>query len=474
MSFGSPRSSPAGLCWEESPSARENGRAVTASYPSYRLAHVGLIAILVGYCLLATLQSFATRLQWGPDEPGHIIYVESLALDGRLPALTHGEEDDVYRPGAARTHEAHQPPLYYALAALVWRAFAHLPQQTVTFLDQEGARQSFQVPGAVRPVRLLSVIFGAAALLFVWWTARMVFPGRPQLWLGGVALTAFTPMFTYITGVINNDSLLILMFAATAWQWARMVTFRVTWRDWAVLGLLLGVALNVKETALALVVVSLLALALEASPRSLGQALQWIGVALLLTFALSGWWFLRKWWIYGSPLVYPYLYPLRGLPEAPRAALLGALPRLIFLFTFVPADVIGAHADLPAITRFLLALALLSAAGLAVAFLHRSREAISGAESWSLLLWLFTALVVLLGLVRNVLTVDWRMGTSGGRYLVCVLPLLGLASARGLSALFGDARWARLGLTLISLLMLALNAYAIWATAAQYGTLTLR
>jgi hypothetical protein len=221
-------------------------------------------------------------------------------------------------------------------------------------------------------------------------------------------------------------------------------------------------------------VVSLLALALEASPRSLGQALQWIGVALLLTFALSGWWFLRKWWIYGSPLVYPYLYPLRGLPEAPRAALLGALPRLIFLFTFVPADVIGAHADLPAITRFLLALALLSAAGLAVAFLHRSREAISGAESWSLLLWLFTALVVLLGLVRNVLTVDWRMGTSGGRYLVCVLPLLGLASARGLSALFGDARWARLGLTLISLLMLALNAYAIWATAAQYGTLTLR
>ena len=91
-------------------------------------------------------------------------------------------------------------------------------------------------------------------------------------------------------------------------------------------------------------------------------------------------------------------------------------------------------------------------------------------ESAAIAIWLLAGAVVLAGLVRNILTVDWRMGTSGGRYLVSVMPLLAPVAARGLSALFGDGRWAKVALAIILLALLAVNVLVIRATALAYGT----
>jgi len=472
MRVGSSALSTATYSRQEMTRARQNDSPVmqTSHSPSW-LAGAGLITMLAVYVALATLQSLATRLQWGPDEPGHIIYVQSLALDHRFPALAHGEEENAYLPGAARTHESHQPPLYYAAAAIAWRIFAHLPPQTVTFADQTGAVQRFEVPGTVRPVRLLSVAFGALALALTWATARVAFPGRPHLWLGGLALVAFTPMFTYVNGVINNDSLLTVAFAATALLWARIVRYGSSTRDILLLGLALGLAMNAKETAVALIPVSALVLAIAPAGGSWQKRLVGICEVIGITIALSAWWSVRKWLIYGSPLVYPYMYPLLGLPSDQRGVLAQALPERIFLFTFIPADVVQRHLDLALVSRFLLAIIVLSVGGLLLLLLRRRKVGLPRYEGVLLASWLLLALVVLLGLVRNILTVDWRMGTSGGRYLVCVLPMLSLVAARGLSALLGEGRWAKAGIALLALGMLALNALTIWATAGEYGTL---
>jgi 4-amino-4-deoxy-L-arabinose transferase-like glycosyltransferase len=429
--------------------------------------------VVAVYCGLAVVQSFATRLQWGPDEPAHIIYVRSLAMDGCLPALTHGEEDNAYVPGAARTHEAHQPPLYYALAALVWRAFAGRADQLVTYVDRSGVSHRFAVPGPVRPVRFVSVVLGALALILVWAAAGVVFPGRPALQLGAVALTGFTPMFTYMNGVINNDALLIPLFAAAAWQWARILRFGGSRRDIIALGLLVGVAMLTKETAVGLLAVSLVAVVLDPTAKSWRGRAARVAAVAALTCAVGGWWFVHKWMLYGKPMVYPFIYPLLGFPAEERLALLAALPRCVFLFTFVPLDVISAHANVGLLSRFFGALAVLSAGGVALALLRRARLEMPRFEGLSLLLWVLAAVVVLGGLLRNVLLVDWRMGTSGGRYMVAVLPLLSLVSARGLSALLGERRWVAPGLVLVALLLLAANVYAIWATALGYGTLGL-
>jgi len=457
-----------------------------------RWAWPGLAAIVVVYCALAIAQSFATRPQWGPDEPAHIIYVRSLGMDLHFPALTHGEQDNAYLPGASRSHEAHQPPLYYALAGLVWHAFSGLPDKAVTYRDKAtGEPRTFTVPGAVRPVRLLSVVFGAITLLFVWAMARTAFPERPELWLGATAMVGFTPMFTYLSGVINNDSLLALIFAAIGWQSARAIRFGAGLREALLIGLLLGLALNVKETALGFLPVTLLVLAVAGGSKPWRGRLTNMLAAIALAALLGGWWFLRKWAIYGTPFVYPFVYPLLGLRPEEKSLLLLALPRQIFLFSVLPYDVIKEKVSIGLLSRFFGVLAVLAAGGFALALARRKRLATPRWELLTLLIWLAAGAVVLAGLVRNVLTVDWRMGTSGGRYLVSVLPLVAPVAARGLWALFGggplgaqasrlrcnDAgrpgRWAQVGLAVVVALLLAANVYVIWGTASEYGTLGL-
>jgi 4-amino-4-deoxy-L-arabinose transferase-like glycosyltransferase len=444
--------------------AKERGRSW--------LSWAGLVAILVVYLALATLQSLATRLQWGPDEPAHIVYVRSLAMDGRLPRLAHTDAENVYLPGASRSHQAQHPPLYYLLAAPLWRAFAARPDESVSYVDRaSGKPERFSVPAPARPVRFLSVILGLLTVVFVWATARTVFPERSALWLAGAALTAFTPMFTYVNSVVNNDALLGAVFAATAWLWARLLRFGVRWRDVLILGLLLGLGLNVKQTAICLVAVSAIVLTVAPGAASRTQRASWIAAALGMAVALGGWWFLRNLAIYGSPLVYPFFEPLLELPEPQRWALLSAMPARVFLFSLVPVDAMQPYADIPALLRLFASLAFLALIGLIIAFARRRRTQMPRYEALSLAFWLLTGAVVLAGLIWNALKVDWRMGTSGGRLLVCVLPLAMMASSRGLSALFGERRASQIALAAISLLVLAVNLYAIWTTAAGYQTL---
>ncbi len=446
--------------------------AEAASRPQALPVKLGLAAILAAYCTLAAAQSFATRLQWGPDEPGHIIYVQSLALDGRLPAISRDEADDAYVCGAARTHEAHQPPLYYALAAVAWRVFAGLPDRSVSYAaGPSGEVVGFTVPGAVRPVRLFSVLLGVVTLLLTWASARTVFPHRPAIWLGATGLLAFTPMFTYVTGVINNDPLLHCFFAATAWQWARVLRFGGSRRDIVALGFFVGVAINVKETALALVPLSALVLAVE--PRAASWRDRAVGITGMvgLSLALPAWWYVHKWLTYGHPFSYAYYTPLTELAEARRAAVVAALPGAIFLFSFVPADVVQAHLRLGLVALAFGSLMVLSAGGLAVAILRRKSHPLPHFELQALALWLLTAALVLAGLLRNALFLDWRMGLTGGRYMVTAFPLLAPAAARGLSALFGDGRWAKVALAAAVLALLAMNVSVIRATALEYDTL---
>ena len=216
---------------------------------------------------------------------------------------------------------------------------------------------------------------------------------------------------------------------------------------------------------------SVVVMAFEPGAKSRGQRVGRMAAVAGLAAALGGWWMVRKWAIFGTPFVYPFVYPLLSLPAEQKALRMVALPGQIFMFTFVPLDVIWHQANIGLLSRFFGGLAGLSAVSLLVLFVRRKRLGLPRYEVLALVLWLAAGAVVVAGLLRNVFLVDWHMGSSGGRYLVCVLPLLGLASARGVAGLLGDGKWARLALAVICLLMLAIDAYVIWATAAAYGTL---
>ncbi len=133
-------------------------------------------------------------------------------------------------PIDAIQYESHQPPLYYISAAPVfWLADGRL-----IFL------------------RLYNVLLGAGVLLLIFLIVHTIFPDRPTISLGSMALAAFLPMHVAMMAAVNNDALAELLIAATVLALVRWM--RAQDRDQAhprhllIVGGLMGLALVTKST----------------------------------------------------------------------------------------------------------------------------------------------------------------------------------------------------------------------------------
>ncbi|MDH7571670.1 MAG: glycosyltransferase family 39 protein, partial [Armatimonadota bacterium] len=166
-----------------------------------------LALTLIAYLFLVLGYLNIARLNYAPDEPWHYLYVRHLADGKGLPT-------------AETTHQAQHPPLYYAIGA-VWVRLARLflgeqPPQTA-FAD--GIQYTY-FAGEEYALRFLSALFGVGAILTVYALACRVAPGDPWVQCVAPALLAFTPLFTYMTSVVNNDALLVLLVAVLLSQTA--------------------------------------------------------------------------------------------------------------------------------------------------------------------------------------------------------------------------------------------------------------
>src|SRR5579862_3597267 len=136
-----------------------------------------LVLIVLLYLVLALAYARATPAWQAPDEPAHFNYVRELAETGDLPVLEPGAYPASVVPLApsarptdisAFQYEAHQPPLFYALAAL-----------------------AYKLNPSLFAVRALSVLFGALLLPVAFWCSRLSVPQCPWLWLAASAFVAF-------------------------------------------------------------------------------------------------------------------------------------------------------------------------------------------------------------------------------------------------------------------------------------------
>ncbi len=217
--------------------------------------HLLLALILLVYLLLATLYAANVPAWQAPDEPAHFNYIHELATTGQLPVLRMGDYDESYirlltgqrfppeLSIAPLRYQAHQPPLYYLLGAVVFRTSG----------------------GELLPLRLLSVALGALFIGLIYAIVRLVFPGRPALALGAAAFTAFLPMHVAQSASLNNDALAEVLLAAILLLSIRYVKFALVGprppRAWDALaiGLLLGLALVTKVSAYVAVPIALAA-----------------------------------------------------------------------------------------------------------------------------------------------------------------------------------------------------------------------
>ena len=234
----------------------------------------------------------------GPDEREHFLYILSLADGGALPM-----PDPAHRtsPRQYVTYQAQHPPLFYALAALVYEASSGLPPAAVWYL-----------------LRALCALCGAAVIVLAAEAARLSFPERPFFALAAAPCVAFLPMFGYMTANLSNEPL-GMVFGAAAWlQLVRLARGRTpyTVRAGALLGLTLGLAALTRLTALLWLPAAALVLwhcvRRIPPPRRAAQALGPLLVGAACFLALLAPWLLHNEATFGTALVRSYHRPLLG------------------------------------------------------------------------------------------------------------------------------------------------------------------
>jgi hypothetical protein len=433
-----------------------------------------LAAIAVAYSLLVVLYAVNVPRWNAPDEPAHFNYVRHLAERVELPVLLPGDYDFAYleRLKAERfppalsidgvRYEAHQPPLYYLVAAVFYRLASPL-----------GFDGQFLV------LRLFSGLLGLLLLFVAHATVRRIFPEDLTLSLAVPAFIAFTPMHLAVNAAIGNDPAANLILAVVLWEALGLLRmsapvpgplspigprsrFHLVGPYWR-LGLWLGLALLVKTTAyVGLLVAAAAVLVFARRHYPLSQRLLRLTAVYAIAICLSGWWFLRNALVYGigDPFgLQRHALVVAGQPltGAVDLATLQRFAATTFQSFWGQFGWMGVLMDQRVYT-VLASLSLAAALGLGMYLLAlaRAHHPITPAQGAALQLLLLTFLLVAAAMAHYSFTSFFQ---PQARYLFPALVPIATGFLLGLQTLARPSRAPLLlGAFLLSLLMLAFFA----------------
>jgi Dolichyl-phosphate-mannose-protein mannosyltransferase len=295
---------------------------MSPSEESARGARGALALIVAGFLLLALAYSMVIPLGEGADEVSHFAYLETLRQKHQLP----GAEGEA-------AGEAHQPPLYYLISALL---LTPLPQgefgvianpdfelrnpQTPNLLLHT-QREAFPYQGEPLVWHLARGLSILCAALTVWVTAQIAFELSPeQLWLGlgAAGFIAFLPAFISLGAIVNNDNLIILLAALVCWQVVRLVQRGLNWRTTITLGVLLALIALTKLNGLLLwiwVPVVILWNAYRSNQWAL--SLKHLALCFGLAILLVAPWAIYNQTTYGDPLGLALYFQVGTLRQTP-------------------------------------------------------------------------------------------------------------------------------------------------------------
>ncbi len=289
-----------------------------------------LAIIVAAYLIMGTVYSVVTPVFEAPDESLHFFVIKHIVDHGTLP-VQRAEARDLW------AQEGSQPPLYYLVGALVvswidlsdaedllWRN----PQANIGDPTNAGNKnvyvhsleQDWPWHGSVLAVHVLrfcSLAMGAVTVLLTWHIARLVHPRQTILPLAVAAVTASIPQFLFITSSVSNDNAMTLMGALVLYLLLRglrsehperregegvsAATQGQVWR-WIGLGIALGLSLLAKLSALALLALTGVTIALVVWHRRSWRFFWRVGLAVgLPVLAIAGWWYVRNAVLYGEP-----------------------------------------------------------------------------------------------------------------------------------------------------------------------------
>ncbi len=259
--------------------------------PKSALEKTAWALILLGYLMVGSFFARFTPAWQHPDEPAHYNALRQIAENGCCPIIEAGDWDSAYlaRLTSSRfapqhlgnlssiQYEDHHPPLYYMLAALVYRGSG----------------------GDLLALRLFSVALGAGTLALSYAICRQVLPSQPQVALGVMALVAFLPQHISMMAAVNNDALAELL-VALALLWLLRYVRAESPPPWQ-LSVIIGLAFWTKLTIYFLAPLALLAIWLRwrRCQRPRRELLRSLLLFTLLAGIFGSPWWLRNAQVYG-------------------------------------------------------------------------------------------------------------------------------------------------------------------------------
>ena len=282
--------------------------------------HWPLLAIIGLFILLGSLYMWVIPPFEGPDEPQHLAYIEWLAEGKGFPP----QGDAAWETPIEQ--EAGQSPLYYMMASLParmidltspraeFRPNPHAFTGVGPRLLADNNNRAIHYPGEVQSLtggwlalyaaRLISLSFGILLLVSTYGLARQVAPEDPKVAIAAALLVAVTPQVVFISSVASNDIPAAALSAVTLWLMARMVRRGLSGRRALGVGVAYGLAILTKSSAaaLGLAIASALVWFWISRRSNLWQTIRaglWLTLGTLLA---AGWWLIRSWVLYKSPL----------------------------------------------------------------------------------------------------------------------------------------------------------------------------
>ena len=290
--------------------------------------------MVLAFVALGTIYKDATPIFETAEEAWHYAYVKRLADGEGLPPLRIS--DDAWEQG-----EAHQPPLYYALGALLTRdidtgaadalyernPYAALGdprssgnKNAVLHLGDE-ARPYRGAAQAVDRLRSFSILCSALTLLLAYWLAVETVPRDRAGATATAILVGLNPQFLFVSASASNNALAILLVTLALYLATRIANGK--WHPYltpVALGVSVGLASLTESAGLASVVLIPCALAGQArgQSRRLWQDLaRPILLALAVAAATGGWWYARNAILYQDALGLQAVLGARGILEGP-------------------------------------------------------------------------------------------------------------------------------------------------------------
>lgn len=406
------------------------------------------ILMAVAFFGLASVYSVVTPIFESPDELWHYPMVWHLARTGQLPVQDAANPQLWHQEGS-------QPPLYYALAALLTAGIPTDDLPTLIYRNPHAdigvarpdgnanivvhtPREDWPWHGAVLAIhvaRLFSVLLGLGTVITVYALGRLLWPERRALALLAMGFVAFNPMFVFIAGSVNNDNLITFLATLTLWSLLALLIYhpqRPKWWHFAGLGLLVGLAALSKVSGVGLLgLVGLTVLLWGWNQRSWAIAIGGNVIMTLTALSIAGWWYVRNYVLYGDFTGTSVMVQMMGGRPVP--------PTLMQLWTEVPGLVrsfwgVFGYFSILLPTPIYMTLNVMLALGLGgiIIALFWQEVPIRLKQTWPILAGWFV--ILLLGLIQ------WTMQTPAtqGRLLFPAMAPIALFWAFGWLALF---RW---------------------------------